>query len=96
LTAFAAREQMTTMTPLQMLKTIGANKSFYFRLAIRAVRDANCTHEKLHEDPAFDSGRGGLHNNFRGGQAELQKDRQELSHERQQRMQMREELRLHC
>ncbi len=42
----------------------------------------------------FDSGRSGLHGIFCGGQAELQKDRQELSHERQQGMQLREKLRL--
>jgi hypothetical protein len=87
---------MTTMTPLQMLKTIGANKSFYFRLAIRAVRDAICTHEKLHENPVFDSDGSDLHGLVCGRQASrLQEERQELPDERQQRMQMREELRLH-
>jgi hypothetical protein len=51
-------------------------------------------YEKLCEDPVFDSGGSDLHGWFCGGQAELQKDRQELSHERQQGMQLREELRL--
>ena len=39
--------------------------------------------ENLHENIAFDSGCSGLHSFIRGGQAELQKDRQELSDERQ-------------
>jgi len=42
----------------------------------------------------FDSGGSDLHRGFCSGRAELQKDRQELSHERQQGMQLREELRL--
>jgi len=40
-------------------------------------------YEKLCEDPVFDSDGSDLHRGFCGGQAELQKDRQELSHERQ-------------
>jgi hypothetical protein len=51
-------------------------------------------YEKLHENPVFDSGGSDLHDSVCGGQAELQKDRQELSHERQQGLQLREELRL--
>jgi hypothetical protein len=35
-----------------------------------------------------------MHDLFRGGQAELHKDGQELPHERRQGMQLREELRL--
>jgi hypothetical protein len=37
--------------------------------------------EKLHENIVFDSGCSGLHGFIRGRQAELQKDRQELSDE---------------
>jgi len=77
-----------------MLKAIGASKSFYFRLAAGAVRDQNGAHEKLHENPVFGSDGGDLHGLVCGGQAELQKERQELPDERQQGMQMREELRL--
>jgi hypothetical protein len=50
--------------------------------------------EELHENPVLDSGGGDLHDNFRDRQAELQKDWQELSHERQQEMQLRQRLRL--
>ncbi|PYJ77543.1 MAG: hypothetical protein DME69_10400 [Verrucomicrobia bacterium] len=51
-------------------------------------------HEKLHKNPVFNPGGSDLHGNVRGGQAELQKDRQELPHERQQGMQLRKELRM--
>jgi hypothetical protein len=59
-----------------------------------SYREKIKAYEKLCEDPVFDSGRGGLHDIFCGGQAELQNERQELSHERQQGMQLREELRM--
>ena len=51
-------------------------------------------HEKLPEDPVFDSGGGDLHGRICSGHTELQENRQELSNERQQRVQLREELRL--
>jgi len=57
----------------------------YFSLAHGDVAD-KLIHEKLRKNPVFDSGGSDLHGNVRGGQAELQKDRQELSHERQQGM----------
>ena len=83
------------VTLIHMLKTIGANKSFYFRLAIRAVRDQNCAHEKLHENPVFNPDGSNLHDSFCGGQTRrLQKERQELPNERQQGMHMREGVRL--
>jgi hypothetical protein len=66
----------------------------YFSLVLNEYRAENKRYEKLHENLVFDSGRGGLHDIFCGGQAELQKDRQELSHERQQGMQLWERLRL--
>ncbi len=74
------------VTLLQMLKTIGANQSFYFRLAIRTVRDQNCAHEKLHENPVLASGGSNLHGSICGGQADLQENRQELPDEQQQGM----------
>jgi hypothetical protein len=67
----------------------------YFQLAIKTVRDQNCAHEKLHENPVFGSDGGYLHGFICGGQASrLQKEWQELPDERQQGMQMRKELRL--
>jgi hypothetical protein len=51
-------------------------------------------YEKLHENPVFCCRGSNLHGSICGGQADLQKDGQELSHERQQGMQLREELRL--
>ena len=54
----------------------------------------NDVDEKLHENLVFNSGRSDLHGRFRGGQAELQKDRQELSDERQEGVQLRQRLRV--
>jgi hypothetical protein len=52
-------------------------------------------YEKLHENPVFRCRGSNLHGSICGGQASrLQKERQELSHERQQGMQLREKLRL--
>jgi len=52
-------------------------------------------HEDLHKKRVSDPGRGNVHGIVRGGQAgRLQKERQELPHERQQGVQLREELRL--
>jgi hypothetical protein len=51
-------------------------------------------YEKLHENSVFDSGGSNVHGLFCSRQAELQKERQELSHERQQGVQLREKLRL--
>jgi hypothetical protein len=50
--------------------------------------------EKLYQNPVLSSRGSDLHNNFCGGQAKLQKERQELPHERQQEMQLREDLRM--
>jgi hypothetical protein len=66
----------------------------YFSLAPINIPHKIKAYEKLCEDPVFDSGRSDLHGNFCRGQAELQRDWQELPHERQQRMQLREKLRL--
>jgi hypothetical protein len=55
---------------------------------------ATVEYEKLSQSPVFDSGSCVLHGGFRGGQAELSEDRQELSDERQQGMQLWKELRL--
>jgi len=52
-------------------------------------------YEDLHKKRVSDRGRGNVHGIVRGGQAgRLQKERQELPHERQQGVQLREELRL--
>jgi hypothetical protein len=66
----------------------------YFSLVLNEYRAENKRYEKLHENPVFRFRGSNLHGSICGGQAELQKDRQELSHERQQGMQLREELRL--
>jgi hypothetical protein len=50
------------------------------QLAPGDITKPNQSYEKLHEDSVFDSGRSGLYGIFCGGQAELQKDWQELSH----------------
>jgi hypothetical protein len=67
---------------------------FIFPLAPCDIANQSKWYERLHENSLFDSGRSGLHGILCGGQAELQQDRKELSHERQQGMQLREELRL--
>jgi hypothetical protein len=59
-----------------------------------ACRDRKWVHEKLHENPVFDSDGCDLHSSLCSGQTELQKERQKLSHEQQQRVQLREELRM--
>jgi hypothetical protein len=46
-------------------------------------------HEKSSQNPVFDPGSRDLHSGFRGGQAELSEDRQELPDERQQGVQLR-------
>jgi len=59
------------------------------------IADKIKAYENLHEDPVFNSGGGDLHDSVCGGQASrLQKERQELSHERQQGMHLREGVRL--
>jgi len=50
--------------------------------------------EELHENSVVIFSGSDLHGSFFGGQADLQKDRQELSDEQQQGMQLREKLRL--
>jgi hypothetical protein len=66
-----------------------------FSTGVRRARERNSAHEEFHESPVLNSGRSGLHNNFCGGQtSRLQKERQELSDERQQGMQLREGVRL--
>ena len=50
--------------------------------------------EELYQDSPFDSNGSDLYDRFRGRKAQLQKDRQKLSDERQQRVQLRKELRL--
>jgi len=62
---------------------------------VRRARERNSAHEELHENPVFHFGRSGVHGLFCGRQASrLQKERQELSDERQQGMQLREGVRL--
>ena len=51
-------------------------------------------YEELHEDPDVDSRGDDLHVSFCSRQAQLPKDRQKLSDERRQRMQLRQKLRL--
>jgi hypothetical protein len=63
-------------------------------LAPDEIAKQNQSYEELHENPVFGSGGSDLHRNFCCGQTELQKERQKLSHERQQGMQLREGLRL--
>jgi hypothetical protein len=64
-------------------------------LAPGNITKQNQYHEELHENPVFDSGCDNVHGLFCGGQAgQLQKERQELSDERQQGMQLREGVRL--
>jgi hypothetical protein len=66
-----------------------------FSTGVRRARERNSAHEEFDESPVLNSGRSGLHNNFCGGQtSRLQKERQELSDERQQGMQLREGVRL--
>src|SRR5512133_3265588 len=55
---------------------------------------ATVEYEKLSQSPVFNPGSCDLHGGFRGRQAELSEDRQELSDERQQGMQLWKELRL--
>ncbi|HXP33944.1 MAG TPA: hypothetical protein VN827_00185 [Chthoniobacterales bacterium] len=52
-----------------------------FSLALARPGEQNNIDENLHENPVFDFGRNGLHSFIRGGQADLQEDRQELSDE---------------
>jgi hypothetical protein len=66
----------------------------HFRFAPSEISSQIKAYEKLYENLVFDSGRRDLHNNFCGGQTELPQDREELPHERQQEMQLREDLRL--
>lgn len=58
----------------------------YFGLASERYRDQPPSHEESRENPAVDLGRGYLRGLFRRGQAELQKERQEMPDERQQGM----------
>jgi hypothetical protein len=72
------------ITPVVIGVAIGFSKSAIFSARLFNSRAPSCAYEDLHENPVFDSGRSNVHNNFRGGQASgLQKERQELSHERQ-------------
>jgi hypothetical protein len=52
-----------------------------FSLALAEPGEQNNIDETLHENPVFNSGCNGLHSFVRGGQAELQQDRQELPDE---------------
>lgn len=52
-------------------------------------------YEKLHENPVLDTSGDNVHGRVCGGQTSwLQKERQELSHEREQGMHLRESVRL--
>ena len=77
-----------------MFKCFSPTERCSFLLAPDVITDKINAYEKLCEDPVFNSGRGHVHCLLCSGQAELQKDWQELSHERQQGMQLRQELRL--
>ena len=65
-----------------------------FSLARATLANETQRHERLYENLVFDSDRGGVHGFPCRRQAELQNERQELSHERQQGVQLREKLRL--
>jgi hypothetical protein len=66
-----------------------------FSTGVRRAGERNSAYEKLHENPVFHFCRSDVHGLFCGGQASrLQKERQELSDERQQGMQLREGVRL--
>ena len=60
-----------------MLKAIEANNPATFDWQQGLFRHQNCAHENSHENSVFGSDSGDLHGDFCGGQAELQKERQE-------------------
>jgi len=66
-----------------------------FSTGVRRPLERNSAYEKFHENPVFHFASSNVHGLFCGGQARrLQKERQELSDERQQGMQLREGVRL--
>jgi hypothetical protein len=68
---------------LKLLKRLPHLRNPLLFAGMSACRDRKCVHEKLRENPIFDSGGSGLHSGLCGRQAKLQKERQELSHEPQ-------------
>jgi hypothetical protein len=76
------------------LRIFGRDRRADFQLAFSPFRDGDYEREDVRENSVFDSGGSDLHERVRAYAAELQEERQELPNERQQSLQLREELQL--